>query len=515
MRTILVVLVCLLLPTLASAEWKEASDATWHAPLQAPAASSPTVGVGDLALDPNFNAGLGWKRFDFNDANSKFDQGLAVVPVGCGTHCIRYLVFGSHNHSNTWDVVISKIDSLGVVDTTFGNAGKMQIATPLLQVTDVAVDASATHFYFSGWKTTGAATDIDFAVTCIDSTGIACTGFGTQGTVTKWFDLDTNKSDWATQIRYRPAVGANPARLLVGGIAVGGTPAAPSYRLGVVAIDPLSGATQTSFGTNGKLVMQVGEVGDQADVQLYDMALSAAGMPGGERLYLAGYYQRAPLGNKHIDGYVMAINPQDGSLVTDFSGGLLTVHNDIGAAGQSFDEVSTITVLPDGKVVMAGRSIDANSTSQLLLARATPTNGLDPSFCGGGVCAHISADPTADTDAVKIGVRPTTHDLVVATTETRIVGAGQVERLQVIEQYSASGNALHGRKEMTYPASSGETPEAMTSGLYVGTDAAGGYAMTIGTTRWSGTTMDRDITVVRMIASDELFTSGFGVVGTE
>jgi hypothetical protein len=506
---------CLLLPTLASAQWKEASDATWHPP-QKPATDLTTLpGVGDLAFDPSFNAGLGFNRFDFNDANSKLDRGRSIIPVPCGAGCIRFLVFGIHQNGSTWDAVISRIDSNGALDPTFGNAGKMRITTPLSYVTDMTVDASAQHFYFSGWKHTGAAPDNDFAVTCTDASGAACAGFGTLGTVTKWFDLDTNKDDKALHIRYRPASGPNPASLLVGGIATAGTPAAPSARVGIFAIDPVSGATLASFGSAGKVVMQVGEVADLAKVNLFDVALSPSNVPGGERLYLAGSFQRAPLANNDIDGFVMAIDPEDGSLATSFNGGLVAVHNDIGPPGNPFDEVGGIAVLPDGKVAMVGRSTDADSQDQLLLARATALDGLDPAFCGAGVCVHSSPDPSASVTAYSLGVRPTTHDLVIAITETRSSGPGQLERLQVLEQYSASGITLHGRTERDYATWNGQTPDATSGDVVVGTSAAGGYAMTVGSALWDTPSNDYDIVVVRTIATDELFASGFDSVGIE
>ena len=46
-----------------------------------------------LVLYPTFNVGLGYRRSDFNDANSKLDRGIRVVPVLCGAGCIRFLVF--------------------------------------------------------------------------------------------------------------------------------------------------------------------------------------------------------------------------------------------------------------------------------------------------------------------------------------------------------------------------------------------------------------------------------------
>jgi hypothetical protein len=499
---------------MAGAQWKEAADATWHLPQKAATDLISTPGAGDLELDPAF-AGVGFTSYDFNDNNSGLDRGRRVFPVRCGAGCIRFLVFGIHQHGSTWDAVIAKIDATGALDPTFGSAGKMLVVTPLSYVTDMAVDASAQHFYFSGWKHTEPAPDNDFAVTCVDASGVACAGFGVQGTVTKWFDLGTNKDDKALQIRYRAASGPNPASLLVGGIAIGGTPAAPADRLGVFAIDPVTGVTLASFGDAGKVVLQVGQVADLAKVEFYDMALSPSSTPGGERLYLAGSFQRAPLANNDIDGFVMAIDPEDGSLATSFHGGLVAVHNDIGPPGNPFDEVSGIVVQADGMVAMVGRSVDANSKDQLLLARATPLDGLDPAFCGGGVCAHISPDPSAGVYGDSIGVRPTTHDLVVTTTETRSSGPGQIERLQVVEQYSASGSTLHGRREMDYAPWNGQAPDATSGGLYIGTNAAGGYAMTVGSALWDAPGNDYDITVVRMVATDELFASGFGDVDVE
>ncbi|MEO5560157.1 MAG: hypothetical protein ABIR10_10795, partial [Dokdonella sp.] len=430
--------------------------------------------------------------------------------------CRHFLVFGRHKHGSTWDVVITEITSTGTLVASFGVGGKMQVATPLQWVSDVAVDASSTHFYFAGWMKASGAPDNDFAVVCVNASGDPCTQFGTFGTLVKAFDLDTNLDDKATRILYRPAVGPDPARLLVGGIAKGGTPAAPSGRVGVVAIDPVNGATQASFGSAGKVVLQVGEVADLAYVELYDMALSASSMPGGERLYLAGSFQRQPLANNDIDGFVMAIDPQDGSLATSFQGGMVPVHNDIGPPGNTYDAVADIEVLPDGKVAMAGLSVDATLSDQLLLARATAMDGLDPSFCGGGVCAQI-LDSGAYINSASIGVRPTTHDLVVAITESRSSGVpgAPFEQLQVMEQYSASGITLHGRQEMEYPTNGSEAPQAGVDGLYVGSDFAGGYALMIGTNRWSETSSDYDITVVRTIATDEIFTSGFGTVDVE
>jgi hypothetical protein len=514
MRLRSVVMGCVLLPTLASAQWKEAMDATWHPP-QSSAPDLVAPPVGDLALDPSFNTGLGFERFDFNDANSKLDRPLGIVPVSCGVSCTRFLVFGMHQHGITWDVVIAKIGSDGVLDTSFGNAGRMQVATPMKYLTDVAVDASATHFYFTGWKTTGSATDNDFAVTCINVNGAPCAGFGAFGTVTYWFDLDTNKDDEALAIRYRPALGPNPASLLVAGIASGGTQAARSDRIGVMALDPASGSLLSSFGSGGKTLLQAGSLADQAHVWLYDAALAPSSLPGGERLYLAGSYKRSPVSGNDTDGFVMAIDPEDGSVATGFNGGLVSIHNDIGPPDNPYDEVTGIAVQPDGKVAIVGRSTDADSKDQLLLARTTTNGGLDPAFCGGGVCAHLSQDPSAGVDAGSIGVRPTTKDLVIVTTETRSAGIGQIERLQVIEQYSASGITLHGRKEMSYAAAGEGHPDATSAGLFVGTSAAGGYAMTVGSTRWNDAANDYDITVVRTLATDELFASGFGATGVE
>lgn len=490
---------------------KEAEDATWHAPMRPDLQGVP--GVGDLALDPGFAGGFGFRRIDFNDANGKRDEGLRIFPIACGLFCTQYFVLGKHAHGNGWDALITKISQDGSIDTSFGNNGRLVVATPQSFINDAAMDSTGTRFYFAGNQYTGVVADHDFAVTCITSAGTVCAGFGSNGTVTKGFDLGSNRWDNAQRIVYRPVSGSAPASLIVGGAALGGTVAAPSSRVGVLALDPATGSVRQGFGSGGMVTLQIGNVADTASVGVFDMALSKPGMPGGERVYVAGTYKRNASGTDH-DGYLLALDPDTGVFASTFANVPIAIHNDIGPPDNLYDAVTAIRVQPDGKVVMAGMSIDATSHYQLLLARMKPMGGFDASFCGGGVCAHPSFFAT-DVVPRAIAVRPMTRDLVVAMESVRNPPGESARTVQHIEQYSASGNTLHGSNMVEFPTKVGQTPNATMRDLLIGSTILAGYAMTVGITRWSDSDNDYDVTVTRMTASDEIFANTFGAADSD
>lgn len=108
-----------------------------------------------------------------------------------------------------------------------------------------------------------------------------------------------------------------------------------------------------------------------------------------------------------------------------------------------------------------------------------------------------------------IAVRPMTHDLVVAM-ESTYSSAGGTAQVQHLEQYSADGKTLHAASVTSYEVAPGETPSTSMSGLLVGSNANGGYAMTVGSAKSSEVNgIDHDVVVTRMLASDEIFTDTF------
>lgn len=499
----------LLLPALASAQSKDAIDVTWHAPLRPLLQGMP--GVGDLAPDPGFAGGSGFIRLDFNDVNGKRDQGLRIFPVDCGFFCEQYLVLGAHAHGGGWDAVITRINPDGSVDTDFGNNGRFVVPTPLDFINDAAMDPDGTHLYFAGMRYMGASSSYDFAVTCVAVDGTPCAGFGIDGTVTQGFDLGSHRSDIAQRIVYQRASGAHPAGLFLGGVAIDGSVAAPSTRIGVMALDPASGNLRSGFGNAGKLLPPFGSIVDDAKAGVFDMALSQPSMPGGERVYVAGVYKRNAGDD---DGYILALDPDTGAFAASFHTVPIFVHNDIGPPGNLYDAVSAIAVQPDGKVVMAGMSTNATSHDQLLLARMNPLGGFDSGFCGGGVCTHESFIAT-DVVPRAIAVRPMTRDLVIAMESIYSPPGESARTVQHVEQYGASGNTLHGATVVEYASNPGEGPSTSPRALLVSANLQTGYAMIVGRTTWSAAGNDDDMTVTRMVASDEIFANTFGTSSSD
>lgn len=367
MRSLLLSL--LLVPALASAGSKDAISAPPHAPMP-----QDLPVIGDLAPDPDFGGGNGFVRIDYLGANGH-DQGLRVFPAACGVGCEKYYVLGMHAQgASGWEAVISRIDAKGEFDSTFGIglSGTLIVPTTLNTIADAAVNEDGTRFYFAGTKLTNLVAFDDFAIACIDANGAPCAGFGTAGLVTKGFDLSGSNGgsndDNAQRIVYRPAQGANAASLFVGGVATGGLVTAPSERVGVLMLDPVTGAGKPGVGHNtGKITLQIGPLAAGAGVRVNDMALSAPDTQGGERLYVAGVYKR---NDTDTDGFLLALDPDTGAYVNSFAGGEpLSIGNYTGPSGNPYDAVTAIAVQPDGKVVMAGQSLDANAHPQLLLAR--------------------------------------------------------------------------------------------------------------------------------------------------
>lgn len=448
----------------------------------------------DLALDYGFS-GTGFFTLDFNDSPGKNDVGLGIQPVPCGPACDKHLIFGAHLNTatNTWDALISKVNSDGTLDQMFASAGKMQVATPLLGIVDVATDASATHFYFLGYKHTNNFTDSDFGISCIDANGAPCTGFGVEGTRTIYFDQGASNDDTPASIVFQPGPGSTPDRLLASGLVHGGTFVVPVNYIGIAALSAETGDLVPGFGGNGKALIPP-ITGEHTSI-VSDTALSAAGTPGGERLYITA----SSLRGDDTKGYanLLAVNPFNGSLLT-------TSYGSEGALNLGTIEVAqAIAIQADGKVVVAGIGDPASTGHyRLILARGTPGGSREADFCNGGFCVEEGAGDISMVNA--IGIRPMTHDLVIATSE--VDGSEQVQK---IYQFGEDGNVLHGERTVAFANDGGAGRYAISAALYVGSGLQGGYAMTVGTSRWSAITSDYNVTVVRMVASDEIFFSAF------
>ena len=126
------------------------------------------------------------------------------------------------------------------------------------------------------------------------------------------------------------------------------------------------GSLDTSFGVNGKLILPVGNGDDAAQTAI---------MQSDGKLVLAGYSSNGT----NNDYSVVRLN-NNGSVDTSFgiNGKLLL------PVGNSEDYAYSVAVQPDGKLVLAGRSVNGNN-SDYSVVRLNANGTLDTSFANGGI----------------------------------------------------------------------------------------------------------------------------------
>ena len=131
----------------------------------------------------------------------------------------------------------------------------------------------------------------------------------------------------------------------------------PSLNRGAVVRHRPNGSVDTTFGTNGRVVIP--------SVLLEEAALSADG-----KIVVAGYAGTSP----NYDFYVARLNP-DGTFDTTFNGtGALTL--DLRSLS---DVASSVIIQPDGKILVGGAS-----SIDFAIVRLNVDGSLDTSFDGDG-----------------------------------------------------------------------------------------------------------------------------------
>jgi uncharacterized delta-60 repeat protein len=185
---------------------------------------------------------------------------------------------------------------------------------------------------------------------------------------------------------------------LLGLLAAGASVAAPGE------LDP-------TFGDGGRArVTVLDEFGYPLYPEFYALAEQDDG-----KLLLAGWeYISNPQGYASTDVVVVRLNA-DGSVDTSFDGdGWISIDVVPNEFGGSEDAAFAIAVQPDGKILIAGDTIDYNNTSQrdMLIARLNPDGSPDTTFGTDGVVIHDTGG--SSTDRATGIVRQASGSLVIA-----------------------------------------------------------------------------------------------------
>jgi len=256
-----------------------------------------------------------------------------------------------------------RYNSNGSLDTSFGNGGIVTTTFPEGSYAfDVALQPDgkiiAAGTLFVDFNP-GDQSDTDFALARYNPDGSLDTSFGSGGTVTT--DFFGNEDD-AFSVLIQPD----------GKIVAVGSANNPASFYDFAAVRYLSNGTlDASFGVAGKVSTDFGD-------QNFDRARSAALQPDG-KIVAAGF---AISQNGGVQNFAVARYTSSGVLDTTFSRDGIT-QIDFGNCCQSAMKVLLQT---DGKIIAVGGSNGESSDDDFLLARLNPRGSLDNTF---GVAGQV------------------------------------------------------------------------------------------------------------------------------
>jgi len=167
-----------------------------------------------------------------------------------------------------------------------------------------------------------------------------------------------------------------------------------AVRVGLAATP---GELDTSFGSEGKVITEVGATDEKAQAVLVD----AKG-----RILLVGDVKQASVTNHPHDVGVVRYNP-DGSLDTAFGSGGKVITNFSPATNTNGDDHALDAILDaEGRILVVGSATDASTPfllSDFLIARYREDGTLDPTFGPSGK-GFVTIIVTAGADQAQEGL---------------------------------------------------------------------------------------------------------------
>ncbi|MCP3879389.1 MAG: hypothetical protein GY701_13515, partial [Sulfitobacter sp.] len=263
----------------------------------------------------------------------------------------KILVTGLSHNGTDWDFALTRYNSDGTLDTSFGG-GDGILTTAIGAGDDLAASVtmqSDGKIQVSGSSDNGS--DKDLALVRYNTDGSLDTSFDGDGILTTAFG---SANDFGNSVAVQ-----SDGKILVAGTSFDGSDW--DFSLARYNTD---GSLDTSFDGDGKLT--TGFAGD--DASSLDLSVQGDG-----KILLAGYIN---IGGNY--DFALARYNTDGSLDTSFDGdGVLTT-----AVGSGADFGHSLAVQSDGKILVAGRSHNG-SDDDFALVRYDTDGSLDTTFGGG------------------------------------------------------------------------------------------------------------------------------------
>ncbi len=303
--------------------------------------NSNTLNPGDL--DPTFGTG-GLVVTDFSN-NTDVAWDVKLQPDG------KIIAAGYSHNGNQWNFALSRYNSNGSLDNTFGTDGR--ITTDFSNNTDQGFEVAIqpdNKIVLAGYSHNGS--QYNFALARYNSNGLLDNTFGTNGRVTTDF---SNNTDAAWCLALQP----DNKILLAGQASISGT-----NNFGLVRYDT-SGNLDLSFGTNGRVTT---DFSNDSDVP-QSVVVQLDG-----KIILGGYAFTSGTNNFALARYDTSGNLDssfgtNGRVTTDFSN-----NSDIGYL---------VALQPDGKIILGGYTSNGVH-NDFALARYNTNGTLDASFGTGG-----------------------------------------------------------------------------------------------------------------------------------
>jgi uncharacterized delta-60 repeat protein len=259
----------------------------------------------------------------------------------------------------------------GSLDTSFGAGGKVVTAIGSSDdyASSIAIQSDG-KIVVAGYLWNGSG--YDFALSRYNPDGSLDTSFGMGGKVTTAIGLSNG---YANSVEIQ-----SDGKIVVAGFSRNGSDA--DFALVRYNVD---GSLDTSFGIGGIVTTAIGSTSEVA----HSLAIQSDG-----KIVAAGYSDN----ESDVDFALVRYNV-DGSLDTSFGvGGIVTT-----AVGSSFDEVYSVVIQSDGKIVAAGHSWNG-SDSDFALVRYNVDGSLDTTFgIGGKVTTAIGSSEDLVTSVVTQG----------------------------------------------------------------------------------------------------------------
>ena len=295
----------------------------------------------DGTLDTSFNST--GKAIVPLDGGSDYGYGATLQPDG------KIIVAGFSDNGGIKNYSLIRLNADGTLDTGFDGDGKLLV--PIHGSYDLALsvtvqpDGKILVAGYSGYY--------DFSLIRLNTDGTLDTTFNGNGKaiVPVGFSLDVGRS-----VTVQP-----DGKILVAGYSNSGI----NYEFSLIRLNA-DGSLDTSFDGDGKLLVPVA-------IGYYDVGNSVTVQPDG-KIIVAGY----SFNGSNQDFSLVRLNA-DGSLDSTFNGsGKLLV-----PVGSSGDDGNSVTLQPDGKIVVAGGSYNGiNYDFSLIRLNADGT--LDDTFNGDG-----------------------------------------------------------------------------------------------------------------------------------